>query len=139
MGSRVAAGVVGALLVAGAVLLLVVIVDGSNGPPGPSSAVTVVGDDFSFDPDTIEGIAGELEVTLKNEGKVGHELVVLKEGVHIAARPQFDEAMSLGRIRSIAPDDELTQVFDLEGGAYQIVCLLPGHLEAGMTAELIVQ
>jgi len=112
---------------------------GSADPNTPSAAITVVGDDFSFAPMQVRGLAGEVEITLDNEGPGVHELVVLEQGVRISARADFDESTSLGKIPLLAPGDSASEVFQLDPGDYQIVCLIPGHLEAGMTADLTVE
>lgn len=123
------------MLAAGLVVLVLALRSGGS---GPTTAVTFRADEFAYRPADAEVLSGSVEVTLANRGQVGHELVVLAPGVHITSRDQFDETMSLLTIPSIAPGSEVTATVDLPPGAYQVVCLLPGHLEAGMSATLEV-
>lgn len=133
---RIAAGVLGVVVVA---VLLVVIVDLlSDDPAGPSASVTIEGTDFAYSPDPALALAGEVEITFENKGQIGHELILLREGVRITSPAQYDESMALGVIPSIARDVTVRRTIELDPGTYQIVCLLPGHFEGGMEADLVV-
>jgi len=127
------------LAVAGLVAVLTPGLIGDSDAGTPSGVITIVGDDFSFAPMQVRGLAGEIEITLDNEGPGVHDLVVLEQGIRISARADFDENTSLGRISLVAPGESASEIFELDPGGYQIVCLIPGHLEAGMTADLTVE
>ena len=136
---RVATTALGGVAVAGSLIVLMTTFGGGDESVAASRSITVRADDFSFTPNTLRGLAGEIDVTLKNDGPAGHDLVILRPGVRITSQNQFVQGTSLGEIPSIAPGSEFTLTVDLEPGLYQVICLLPGHLEAGMTADLVVE
>jgi len=133
-----AAGI-GVVVVAVAVVVLVVAL-GSDPTPPPTAShdIKVVSKDFEYSPTPLLGLAGQINFTLTNKGLVGHNFVVLKKGVRISSATQFDPSMEIGRIDSLAPDYDASLSVDLEPGTYQIVCLIPNHLEQGSTVDLIV-
>jgi len=120
------------------VVVLLLALGGGGGPADPSASVTIEGTDFAYSPDPVLALAGEVEINFENKGKTGHDFVLLREGVRISRPEEFVDSMSIGRIPSIAKDTGVTRTVTLEPGTYQIVCLLPDHLEAGMEADLIV-
>ena len=133
---RLAAGALGLIVV----VVLVVSVSSvfSEDPPAPSASVTIEATEFAFSPDPVRALAGEVEINFENKGQVGHELILLSEGARIASPAQYDESTALDVIPSIARDVTVQRTIELDPGTYQIVCLLPGHFEAGMEADLIV-
>jgi plastocyanin len=133
---RIAAGALGLVVVV--VLVIAAVNAFSEDPPAPSASVTIEATEFAYSPDPVLALAGEVEITFENRGQVGHELILLPEGVRIAGPAQYDESTALGVVPSIARDVTVQRTIDLDPGTYQIVCLLPGHFEAGMEADLIV-
>ena len=133
---RIAAGALGLVVV----VVLVVAVGSlfSEDPPAPSASVTVEATEFAYSPDPVLALAGEVEINFENKGQIGHELILLSEGARIASPTQYDESTALDVIPSIARDVTVQRTIELDPGTYQIVCLLPGHFEAGMEADLIV-
>ena len=131
----VAAGTTTVVIV---VVILILTVGGDDGPAEPSASVTIEGTDFAYSPDPVLALAGEVEINFENRGQTGHDFVLLREGVRISLPDEFDDSMAIGRIPSIARGTSVTRTVTLDPGSYQIVCLLPGHLEAGMEADLIV-
>jgi len=129
----------GVVAVAALVVVLVVAL-GSDPVPPPTAShdIKVVSRDFEYSPAPLLGLAGQINFTLTNEGLVGHNFVVLKQGTRISSATQFDSSMALGRIESLAPGFDASLSVDLEPGTYQIVCLIPNHLEQGSTVDLIV-
>ncbi len=129
-------GVLVAVVVIG---LIIVSGGGDDAPPaGASHDIAVVADDFDFSPQPLLGLAGTVNFTMTNEGLVGHNFVVLEQGVRISTATQFDPATELGRIESLAPGYDASLSLDLPPGTYQVVCLIPNHLEQGSTVDLIV-
>jgi len=129
---------VGAVVVLAVVLIVVSVTKGDTPPPEASHDIRVVAHDFNYDPDPLLGLAGTINFTLANDGLVGHDLVVLKQGVRISTASDFDSSTELGRLDSLAPGYEAKLSLDLQPGRYQIVCLVPNHLEQGSTVDLIV-
>ena len=89
--------------------------------------------------------AGSVKFEGENEGKVEHELVVLKTDTK-AADLELDGAVAkeegenLGEASGIAPGEKGDVTVDLESGQhYILLCNLPGHYQQGMHADLDVQ
>ncbi len=127
------------VVLAGGIVAVIVSSGGGDEPPAEASHdIAVVADDFDYTPNRMLGLAGEINITMTNTGLVGHNLIVLEQGVRISSATQFDESTELGRIESLAPGFDASLSLDLEPGTYQVVCLIPNHLEQGSTADLIV-
>jgi plastocyanin len=85
--------------------------------------VTVEAHDIRFDVGTINADAGELEVTLVEEGNQQHTFVI--KGVE-------------GKLAVTPSDDSDTGTFTLEPGEYEYFCDIPGHEGQGMKGTLVV-
>ena len=111
--------------------------------PAAASGLTIRMTEFAFDPDDATATAGTVEITAPNDGKVVHELVILKTDADPAALPmkdgEVDESTSVGEIADVEPGATKTQSFKLEPGRYAMVCALPGHYEGGMYGSLTVE
>lgn len=124
---RIAVG--GALLVilVGAALLLTTRSDDDDG--GSSSGdggVRVSMTDFAFDPDPIvvrRGEPGAIDVV--NDGEVAHDLVIGELG---KGTPDLAPGTSM-----------VLDLSDQPAGTYRVICDLPGHVEAGMVTELVLE
>ena len=90
--------------------------------------------------------AGEVKFTIKNEGTIGHEFLVVKtdildgqiqlDGDHFSEpSPGLEVIDEIGEFP--AGSTELL-VLSLEAGNYQLVCNLPGHYAAGMHTSFVV-
>ncbi|MEM8903117.1 MAG: plastocyanin/azurin family copper-binding protein [Actinomycetota bacterium] len=101
---------------------------------GPVTELTVGANEFAFDPANVELAVGEeLTVTMENTGSVEHEWLVLNEGVRLTDEADFTEDMVLAGTDRVQGGESSTVSFTLdESGTYQVVCLVSGHLAAGM-------
>ena len=90
--------------------------------------LTVVGREYSFDPSgiVVKG-AGRLEITLRNEGSLAHNLKVLRSGEQVGGTPSFPSGGSRSAL------------LVLEHGDYELVCTVGDHEELGMKGELTVR
>ncbi|TFE19398.1 cupredoxin domain-containing protein [Cohnella luojiensis] len=80
--------------------------------------------EFSFTPSSIRVIVGQkIKLTLDNTGQIEHDCEIAGTNIHIHAAPGKKSSM----IVSID-----------KAGYYQVICTLPGHKEAGMTASIHV-
>jgi plastocyanin len=92
------------------------------------TAVQVVADEYSFDPETIVLTGGgEFEVELENTGSLAHNLRVLDGAGDIGGTPTF----SGGQTRS--------GTVQVDPGDYELVCTVGDHEELGMTGKLTVK
>ena len=69
--------------------------------------------------------AGTFSISVANDGKVPHDLVVKGDGV--------DEKTKL-----LNAGDSATLTVDLKPGTYDVYCSVPGHKQAGMDTKLTV-
>ena len=90
--------------------------------------VTVVGREYSFDPSRIvvKG-AGRLQLTLRNEGSLAHNIKVVRGGEQVGGTPSFPG----GRSESA--------LVILEHGGYELVCTVGDHAKLGMKGTLTVR
>ncbi len=93
--------------------------------------------------------AGLVEFIVKNEGKKPHELVIFKNNLLSQQLPLKggnldEESKGLKHIGGIVQSKlksgaTQTLKLNLTPGRYLLVCNQPGHVQAGMKAELIVK
>ena len=109
--------------------------------------ITVTVKEFAFDPNVITVTAGEpVELTFINEGAVEHDFAVEVISVtDVSTSGSGDHHMSGDHsnyaLHTSTPAGETSTLTftPTEPGTYQIICSVPGHLEAGMTGELVVK
>lgn len=118
----------------------------SDGEAGEPAEITVGMTEFEFDPATVSVATGaEITVTVENQGTVEHDWVVLDQGREIAAEADLPEdTAEVNQEWAVAavhtePGEAATTTFTAPAaGAYQIICLIPGHFSAGMEGQLTV-
>lgn len=80
--------------------------------------------EFSFTPTSIRVVVGQkIKITLDNSGQEEHDFEVVGTSIHIHAAPGEKSSMTVSINKA---------------GYYQVICTLPGHKEAGMTAAIHV-
>ena len=90
---------------------------------------------------------GELTLTLKNEGNLEHNLVLLNNNKHEDLELSADGSMAdeskldiLGKIEGIQPGESVELVIaDLPAGTYAFICNTPGHYDQGMVYKFIAR
>lgn len=118
--------------------LLVLAACGSSGP----EKISVTTTDFKFDPMTWTVSAGnEVELTIKNEGTLEHEWVLIKKGMEVTMPFDADDEDKVFWEMEAASGETKTETFTApsEPGTYTIVCGTAGHLEQGMQGTLTVK
>jgi plastocyanin len=105
--------------------------------------LTVDASEFEFAPTAATAKAGRLTITMKNLGKVPHELVLLKTSTKADGLKVTDgrvsEADSVGEISETDGGVSKDHTFTLKAGTYVYVCNIPGHYMDGMRGTLTVQ
>lgn len=112
-----------------------------NDPFGPPLGVAAAARDFEFIPDSwTVPTSALLVLDFANEGTVEHTFAVIKDEVVVDSSADFDDSLVFRELRA-APGETASDTFlaPAKPGSYQVICSIPGHLEAGMTAELIVE
>ncbi len=99
---------------------------GGGGGGGDASTLTFVAVDIDFEqaPDT--AAAGELTITLNNEGAAVHNVA-------------FETVQNGEPVVEAAGGESAEATVTLESGDYTYFCSVPGHREAGMEGQLTVE
>ena len=127
-----------------ATLVLLIVVIGAacgggddSGSAGITASPTIVASDFAYDQDVIEVQAGtEVVVELRNVGTLEHTWTVLQAGVAVTTGEAVMPDQVIAVMSAAAASASTLTFVAPAPGDYQIVCTVPGHLEAGMEATL---
>ncbi len=107
------------------------------------ATLNVTATDQGYDSKTYTVPAGaEVTLNLTNNGSIEHEFAILKKGEHVD--PPFgdkDEGKIYWELDGVDAGETKSDTFTAptEPGEYDVVCGIPGHIELGMTATLIVK
>ena len=99
--------------------------------------------DQGYDSTTYTVPAGaEVTLNMTNSGVLEHEFAILKLDEHVT--PPFgdkDEDKILWELDAVQPSTTKSDTFTAptEPGEYDVICGVPGHIELGMVATLIVK
>jgi uncharacterized cupredoxin-like copper-binding protein len=125
------------------VVMILTACSGGGGNTGGSSgaaSLTVTATEFKFDPADETVNAGQtVNVTLDNKGTVDHTWVVLKQGVNDTTSSQFSADQALFTVKAAAGQTGTGSFTAPAAGQYEIICDVPGHLDAGMKGTLTVK
>lgn len=97
------------------------------GQPEQRPVVGVVMREFEFQPRPLRVKAGPVRFQLMNRGSVEHDFMI----------PDVMSAMEHER-DLVQPGQNKVVELELKPGRYEVICTVPGHKEAGMTATLEV-
>ncbi len=114
---------------------------GGGGGATVSVALGTSDNEYALTPDPAETPAGTVTFAAANDGKLEHEMVVIKTDKGAANlgtdNGEADETGAVDEI-TLAAGDSGDLTVDLEAGKYALVCNLPGHYAAGMFADFTV-
>lgn len=128
----------------------------SPGTADSPRVVNIILREYHFDPTPLYLVPGEtVRLNVVNGGMVEHELVLGDAGVQdswsladaaatpvgpFATAPPASVAPDVGGLRILLASGGSTSVDYLVplSGALQLVCHLPGHVERGMTGEVVL-
>lgn len=113
----------------------------SGGAAGPTTEIDVNLMDFKFEPSTFTVPAGQ-EITLNatNPGAVVHSFVIMKQGQSAGTEFTEEDRPNVYWDVEVEAGGSINTSFlaPEEPGEYEVVCLTPGHLQAGMVGKLSV-
>ncbi len=121
----------GLLLLAASLACRALVPGGSAGQSNPEAAVSengtvnVAADEFEFRLDATQAEAGVVTFVVTNEGQMEHDFAISGQGI--------DE-----RTPMLQPGESATLEVELEPGAYEFVCTVPGHAMLGMSGTFTV-
>ena len=110
---------------------------------GNKATLNVTATDKGYDQPTYTVKAGaEVTLNLTNNGSTEHEFALLKKDQHV--EPPFgdkDEDKIFWELDGVDAGETKSDTFTAptEPGEYDIICGIPGHIELGMIATLIVK
>jgi len=112
-----------------------------------SGTVNVTMKEFSVAAQPASTASGQIAFSLKNDGAVVHELVVIRTEADAAKLPQsggkVDEANAGLEVKSKVPNvaggASGQASAGLPAGKYVLICNVPGHYQAGMRTAFTVQ
>jgi uncharacterized cupredoxin-like copper-binding protein len=87
--------------------------------------------------------AGKVVFTVKNVGKVAHEMVVVKTnkapGSLAGSGSEASEVVTVGKVQSLKSGKTAKLTLTLKAGKYVLLCNLPGHYKAGQYTAFVVK
>ncbi len=121
----------------------------STTPSAGATALTVVMSDYAFTPKNATAATGPITITAPNQGKLVHELVLIRTDLPLAKLPTdsagdvnedaFPESKLPGEISETQPGATGKLTVTLPAGRYVMLCNVPGHYQAGMVGNLVVR
>ncbi len=112
-----------------------------SGSAKPHRTYDVFTTEFLFSPSEFIVPAGqEITLNLANNGAVVHDFVIFKLGTDAGDHFDEEDRANIYWDVEVQPGGSVTATFTAptEPGEYKVVCGIQGHLEAGMSAKLIV-
>ena len=124
-----------------AMCVLAMVLTACGGPKKVTLNVTAT--DTGYDSTTYTVPAGaKVSLHMTNNGVLEHEFAILKLGEHVT--PPFgekDEDKILWELDGVQAGTTKSDSFTAptEPGSYDVICGIPGHIEKGMVATLVVK
>lgn len=113
------------------------------GGGGAAQATTLEVDmvEFMFSPKEYTVPAGQqITLNLTNSGALEHNFIILRKGVAVTSSANPVPAGDILFEAVVGAGQSGTFTFTLEeAGDYEVICSVPGHLEAGMVGKITVQ
>lgn len=112
-----------------------------GGASGPTTTIDITMIDFQFQPATFTVPAGqEISFKASNTGAVVHSYVIMNEGQSAGTEYTDEDRPNVYWEVEIQPGGSADTSFTApaEPGEYEVICHIPGHLQAGMVGKLIV-
>jgi uncharacterized cupredoxin-like copper-binding protein len=97
--------------------------------------------DFQFQPNAFSVPAGqEITLSAKNDGGVVHSFVIMNKGQSAGTEFTDEDQPNVYWQVEIQPGGSTDTTFTAppDPGEYEVVCHVPGHLQAGMVGKLNV-
>jgi len=131
-----------------AVLVLAGCSSGSGKPSASVTAAPIVERDFKISASQYQLHAGQVDLSVKNDGPDAHELIVVREtdsglplrkdGLTVDEDTIEKEKLELGSLEPGQPGGVRHMRVTLTPGRYLLLCNMAGHYLGGMHTELVV-
>ena len=107
--------------------------------PAAASGIDAQAEEFKFTPSSWNVASGAtVTVNLTNAGALEHNLVVVVAGKTVTDPSQLSDGDILIQVDAQAGQTGTGTFTAPPAGSYQVICSIPGHLPAGMEADLTV-
>lgn len=121
----------------------VVGVVGAGAATAATPTVKVDLKEFKVLPSTKSVATGKVTFSVKNIGKIDHELLVIKTNVAPGKLPvknaKASEKGKVGQVKELAPGKSGKVTLTLAKGKYVLLCNLPAHYQAGQYSGFTVK
>jgi len=97
--------------------------------------------DFTITPNQFTVQAGsEVTISVTNNGTVEHDFNIMMSGADIGNLFDEQDRTNVLWETNVQPGESKSAIFTVpeEAGSYQVVCAMPGHMQAGMIGKLEV-
>lgn len=126
------------------VLALTLILTACGGGAAANKVTLVItATESGYDSPTYTVPAGaQVAFTFKNTGNLEHNFDIIKLGQHVASPfTDADKDKIFWSLNSVAAQQSKSDTFTAPTapGEYDIICSIPGHIEMGMLATLVVK
>jgi uncharacterized cupredoxin-like copper-binding protein len=120
---------------------------GCSASAAPPSAINASLSEFKIASTSATAASGSVTFTVKNEGTVTHEFIVMRtdlasDKLPASAEGKVDEESTelkaIDEVEGLTPGTTKSLTVDLAPGHYVLICNLPGHYAGGMRAEINV-
>ena len=112
-----------------------------NNAASPSTEINLTMTDFQFSPNAFTVPAGqEITLNLENTGGVVHSFVIMQKGQSAGTEFNDEDQPNVYWEVEIQPGGSANTSFMApeDPGDYEVVCHIPGHVQAGMVGKLTV-
>lgn len=123
------------------ILMLIFLLSACGGANSPATDIKVTLTDFMFSPNQFTVPAGmEITLEINNSGGVIHNFIIMNLGETAGTEFTKDDNVNVYWMTELSSGSSNTITFTApsEPGNYEVVCGIPGHLQAGMVATMTV-
>lgn len=114
-----------------------------GGAAANKTTLVITATESGYDSPTYTVPAGaQVDFTFKNTGNLEHNFDIIKLGEHVASPfTDADNEKIFWKLDSVGAQQSKTATFTAPTapGEYDIICSVPGHIEMGMHATLVVK
>ncbi len=109
--------------------------------PAPTTEIDLTLTDFQFSPNSFMVPAGqEITIKSKNSGAVTHNFTIMNVGKTAGSEFGDEDLPNIYWKLEIPPGGDSSTTFTApdQPGVYEIICSIPGHIQAGMLGKMTV-
>ena len=129
------------ILIVWVIVISLLLASCGGSPSRPSDKIDVTMTDFQFQPTTFTVPAGqEISLNATNSGGVVHSFVIMQQGQSVGTEFNEEDQPNVYWEVEIQPggSSETSFMAPAEPGEYEMICHVPGHVQAGMVGKLNV-